>query len=67
MSGLEMRSVSYRAPFKVVKTNDGRGFYNIVDRNGLGVASFGIDKTAAEVFCESANVFSKRVLDEHRA
>jgi hypothetical protein len=67
MSGFERRSVAYRAPFKVVKIQNGAVFYNIVDKNGLGVASFGIDSNAAEVFCESANILSERILDEHRA
>ena len=64
MSGFEIRSVAYRAPFSVVKNGK---MFNIVDKKGLGIASFGIDSCAAEIFCQSANDFSRRILDEHRA
>lgn len=67
MNGFERRSVAYRAPFSVKKMEGRNPSYNIVDKNGLGVASFGIDEVAASIFCESANEFSQRILDEHRA
>lgn len=70
LSGFENRNVTYRAPFSVKEIDDEKCTYidgrhvgfNIVDKNGLGVAHFGIDRIGAQWFCDAANEKAKLLL-----
>ena len=64
------RLVAARRPFSVVeiknaphitKVNGKQSAYNIVGKNGYGVAEFGCDELAATWFCEAANRYADEI------
>lgn len=75
MNGYNMRQNAHKAPFSVLEVFDphvtninGRQVaYNIVDKKGLGVAKFGVDRNVAEWFCAAANLYAGEILNDHRA
>ena len=74
LSKISKRLIAARRPFSVVEiknsphitnVNGKRSEYNIVGKDGSGVAEFGCDRLAALWFCEAANhyadsIFSRR-------
>ena len=64
------RLIAARRPFSVVEiendpritnVNGKRSSYNIVGKNGSGIAEFGCDEWAAQWFCEAANRYADEI------
>ena len=64
------RLIAARRPFSIVeikndpsitKVNWKQSSYNIVGKNGSGVAEFGCDELAATWFCEAANRYADEI------
>ena len=68
------RLIAARRPFSVVEikndpsitnVNGKRSSYNLVGKNGSGIAEFGCDEWAALWFCEAANRYADEIYSRH--
>lgn len=64
------RLIAARRPFSVVEiendpritnVNGKQSSYNIVGKNGSGIAEFGCDEWAAQWFCDAANRYANEI------
>lgn len=65
INNFQMRRVTRLAPFKVVKikSNDAQqnDIFNIIDSEGLGIASCGVDYDVAIWMCNAMNDYAKNI------